>query len=428
MLGKQPMNQFKATLRALRSRNYQLFFGGQGVSLMGTWMQQTAMSWLVYRLTGSAMILGLIGFTSQIPMLLFSPIAGVYADRLNRYRMVIATQFCAMLQALALAVLALTGLIEVWHLFILSFLLGLINSFDMPIRQSFIVELLESKADLGNAIALNSFLFNGARLLGPSIAGVLIGMTSEGTCFLINGFSFLAVLLALLSMKIIPRGLSRAKDSIMNDLKGGFTYVWKFIPIRYILFNLALMSFIGMPYAVLMPVFAKDILKGGPETLGFLMASTGLGAIAGALFLASRKTILGLGRLIVIGSIMFGAGLICFAMSKSVLLSMALLTFTGFGMMVQMVASNTIIQTIVDDEMRGRVMSLFAMSFAGTMPFGSLYAGSVASSIGAPRTLIISGIVCIAVALLFYRRLKPMREVIRPIYHKMGILPGSPWP
>jgi MFS family permease len=428
MLGKQPKNHLKATLRALRSSNYRLFFSGQGVSLMGTWMQQTAMSWLVYRLTGSAMILGLIGFTSQIPMLLFSPIAGVYADRLNRYRMVIATQFCAMLQALALAFLALTGLIEVWHLFILSFLLGLINSFDMPIRQSFVVEILESKADLGNAIALNSFLFNGARLLGPSVAGVLIGMTSEGTCFLINGISFLAVLLALLSMKIKTKGLSRAKDSIMNDMKGGFTYVRNFMPIRYILFNLALMSFVGMPYAVLMPVFAKDILKGGPETLGFLMASTGLGAIAGALFLASRKTILGLGRLIVIGSIMFGAGLICFAMSKSVLLSAVLLTFTGFGMMVQMVASNTIIQTIVDDEMRGRVMSFFAMSFAGTMPFGSLYAGSLASSIGAPRTLIISGIVCIAVALLFYRRLKHMREVIRPIYHKMGILSGSPWP
>jgi MFS family permease len=391
-------------------------------------MQQTAMSWLVYRLTGSAMILGLIGFTSQIPMLLFSPIAGVYADRLNRYRMVIATQFCAMLQALALAFLALTGLIEVWHLFILSFLLGLINSFDMPIRQSFIVEMLESKADLGNAIALNSFLFNGARLLGPSVAGVLIGMTSEGTCFLINGISFLAVLLALLSMKIKTRVLSRAKDSIMNDLKGGFRYVRNFMPIRYILFNLALMSFVGMPYAVLMPVFAKDILKGGPETLGFLMASSGLGAIAGALFLASRKTILGLGRLIVIGSSIFGAGLLSFAMSRSVLLSAVLLTFTGFGMMVHMVASNTIIQTIVDDEMRGRVMSFFALSFAGTMPFGSLYAGSLASSIGAPRTLIISGIVCIAVALLFYRRLKPMREIIRPIYHKMGILPGSPWP
>ncbi len=422
------MNQLKSTLRALRSSNYRLFFSGQGVSLMGTWMQQTAMSWLVYRLTGSAMILGLIGFTSQIPMLLFSPIAGVYADRLNRYRMVIATQFCAMLQALALAFLALTGLIEVWHLFILSFLLGLINSFDMPIRQSFVVELLESKADLGNAIALNSFLFNGARLLGPSIAGVLIGMTSEGTCFLINGISFLAVLLALLSMKIETRSLSSAKDSIMNDMKAGFVYVRKFMPIRYILYNLALMSFIGMPFAVLMPVFAKDILKGGPETLGFLMASSGLGAIAGALFLASRKTVLGLGRLIVLGSIMFGTGLICFAMSTSVLLSAALLTFTGFGMMVQMVASNTIIQTIVDDAMRGRVMSFFAMSFAGSMPFGSLYAGSLASSIGAPRTLIISGIVCIAVALLFYRRLKPMREVIRPIYHKIGILPDSPWP
>ena len=416
----------KSTLRALQSRNYRLFFGGQGISLMGTWMQQTAMSWLVYRITGSAMILGAIGFSTQIPMLFFSPIAGVYADRMDRYRLVIATQSCAMLQAFALAFLTLSGLIHVWHLFILSFLLGIINSFDMPIRQSFVVQMIENKADLGNAIALNSFLFNGARLVGPSVAGILIGMTSEGTCFLINGFSFLAVLIALLSMKIERREILRVKDSLVNELRIGFNYVRDFMPIRYILLNLALMSFMGMPYAVLMPVFAKDILKGGPETLGFLMASTGLGAIVGALFLASRKTVLGLERLIVLSSLLFGTGIILFAISKSVLLSAVILTVTGFGMMVQMVGSNTIVQTILDEDMRGRVMSFFAVSFAGTMPFGSLYAGSVASTIGAPMTLVISGFVCVAAALLFYRRLPAMQVVIRPIYGKMGILPGPP--
>jgi len=395
---------------------------------MGTWMQQTAMSWLVYRITGSAMILGAIGFSTQIPMLFFSPIAGVYADRMDRYRLVIATQSCAMLQAFALAFLTLSGLIHVWHLFILSFLLGIINSFDMPIRQSFVVQMIENKADLGNAIALNSFLFNGARLVGPSVAGILIGMTSEGTCFLINGFSFLAVLIALLSMKIERREILRVKDSLVNELRIGFNYVRDFMPIRYILLNLALMSFMGMPYAVLMPVFAKDILKGGPETLGFLMASTGLGAIVGALFLASRKTVLGLERLIVLSSLLFGTGIILFAISKSVLLSAVILTVTGFGMMVQMVGSNTIVQTILDEDMRGRVMSFFAVSFAGTMPFGSLYAGSVASTIGAPMTLVISGFVCVAAALLFYRRLPAMQEVIRPIYDRMGILPGPPRP
>lgn len=422
------LTQVNSTLRALRSRNYRLFFGGQGISLMGTWMQQTAMSWLVYRLTGSAMVLGLIGFTSQLPMFLFSPIAGVYADRMNRYRLVIATQSCAMIQALMLAFLTLTGMLEIWHLFVLSFFLGVINAFDMPIRQSFIVELLESKDDLGNAIALNSFLFNGARLVGPSVAGLLMGMTSEGTCFFINGISFFAVLLALLSMRIRSRELPVAKGTMVNDLKEGFAYVRAFMPIRYILLNLAFMSFIGMPYAVLLPVFAKDILKGGPGTLGFLMAASGLGAITGALFLASRKSVAGLGRLIVVSSCMFGGGLILFAMSRSVFLSAALLTVTGFGMMVQMVASNTIIQTITDENMRGRVMSFFAMSFAGTMPFGSLYAGSAASVMGAPWTIAVSGMACIAVAILFCVRLPAIRGIVRPIYHKMGIHPGAPWP
>ncbi len=414
----------KAFLRSLRSRNYRLFFSGQSVSLIGTWMQQTAMSWLVYRLTGSAMFLGAIGFASQIPMFLLTPIAGVYADRMNRYHLLIATQFLAMLQAFILAALTLTGTIKVWHLFVLTALLGFVYAFDMPVRQSFVVEMLEDKTDLGNAIALNSFLFNGARLVGPSLAGILIGLSDEGICFLINGLSFLAVLVALLLMKVKTRDLPPVGKSLMEELRNGLRYVAAFEPLKYILFNLGLMSFMGMPYTVLMPVFAKDILKGGPETLGFLIASSGVGAIIGAGFLASRQSILGLDRLIGITSALFGAGIILFGLSRSLPLSMLLIAVAGFGIMIQMVASNTIVQTIIEEDMRGRVMSFYAMAFAGTMPFGSLYAGSLASAVGAPLTLTISGIVCIAGALLFFFRLPQMRKVVRPIYHKLGIMPG----
>lgn len=416
----------RSLLRSLRSRNYRIFFSGQGVSLIGTWMQQTAMSWLVYRITGSAMALGVIGFAGQIPMLLLSPVAGVYADRMNRYHLLIATQALAMVQAFVLAALTLTGAVRIWHLFGLSLFLGMVYAFDMPVRQAFVVEMLEDRADLGNAIALNSFLFNGARLVGPSLAGILIGMSDEGVCFLINGLSFLAVLLALLFMKIRKRDIARTGKSLMEELRNGLRYVMEFTPLRYILINLALMSFMGMPYAVLMPVFAKDILKGGPETLGFLMASSGIGALMGALFLASRKSVLGLGRLIGVTSALFGAGIVLFGLSRSLLVSLVMIAVAGFGLMVQMVASNTIVQTIIEENMRGRVMSFFAMAFAGTMPFGSLYAGSLAASVGAPLTLTISGVMCIAGGLAFCLRLPRMRRMIRPIYHKMGILPGHP--
>jgi MFS family permease len=418
--------QIQSILRSLQHRNFRLFFGGQAVSLVGTWMQQIAMSWLVYRLTDSALLLGVVGFSSQIPTFVFAPIAGVYADRLNRYHLLIATQTLAMVQSFILAFLTLTGIVEVWHIIALSLFLGFVYSLDIPVRQSFFVEMLDRKEDLGNAIALNSFLFNGARLIGPSIAGVLIAVTGEGVCFLLNGVSFFAIILALLAMRIPKKEISIRHTRLKEGLTEGYRYVRDFVPIRYILLQLALMSFMGMPYAVLLPVFARDILMGGPHTLGFLMGASGLGALTGALFLASRRTVLGLGRWITLTSGIFGAGIIAFAVSKVLLFSMVMMFVTGFGMMVQMASSNTILQTIVDEDKRGRVMSFFTVSFMGMAPFGSLFAGSLASVIGAPGTLVITGVCCIIGAVLFYRRLPEIRRHIRPIYQKMGIVPQVP--
>jgi len=416
----------KFILRALRHRNYRLFFGGQAVSLVGTWMQQIAMSWLVYRMTDSPFLLGFVGFASQIPAFLFSPIAGVYADRWNRYHLLIATQSLASLQAFVLAFLTLSGFVQVWHLVLLSFFLGIVNSFDIPIRQSFVIELLERKEDLGNAIALNSSLFNGARLVGPSIAGVVIAFVGEGICFLLNAVSFFAIIITLLAMRIPKKEVRTKHAPLRESLIEGYRYIRDFIPMRYILLQLSLMSFMGMPYAVLMPVFARDILHGGPHTLGFLMGASGFGALVGALFLASRRSVLGMGRLIALMSGTFGVGIIAFALSRVFLFSIVMMLVTGFGMMVLTVSSNTILQTIVDDDKRGRVMSFFAVSFMGVAPFGSLFAGSLASRIGAPDTLVITGLCCILGALLFYRKLPEIRKVVRPIYRKMGIMPEVP--
>ncbi|HRT60822.1 MAG TPA: MFS transporter [Syntrophales bacterium] len=421
-----PTHQVKFILRALRHRNYRLFFGGQAVSLVGTWMQQIAMSWLVYRMTDSPFLLGFVGFASQIPAFLFSPIAGVYADRWNRYHLLIATQSLASLQAFVLAFLTLSGFVQVWHLVLLSFFLGIVNSFDIPIRQSFVIELLERKEDLGNAIALNSSLFNGARLVGPSIAGVVIAFVGEGICFLLNAVSFFAIIITLLAMRIPKKEVRTRHAPLRESLIEGYRYIRDFIPMRYILLQLSLMSFMGMPYAVLMPVFARDILHGGPHTLGFLMGASGFGALVGALFLASRRSVLGMGRLIALMSGTFGVGIIAFALSRVFLFSIVMMLVTGFGMMVLTVSSNTILQTIVDDDKRGRVMSFFAVSFMGVAPFGSLFAGSLASRIGAPDTLVITGLCCILGALLFYRKLPEIRKVVRPIYRKMGIMPEVP--
>ncbi len=418
----QNLRGLRLTFRTLHYPNYRLFFGGQLVSLTGTWMQQVAVVWLVYRLTNSPFLLGLVGFAGQIPILL-SPLAGVVVDRFNKHRILVVTQLLSLVQALALAVLTLAGAVSVWHIIVLNLFLGLINAVDMPTRQSFLVEMIENKEDLSNAIALNSSMFNGARLIGPSIAGLVIAALGEGPCFLLNALSYVAVLAALMSMKISRPQIRPPQNGVITNFQEGFRYAFGFSPIRSILLLIALVSVVGMPFSILMPVFARDILQGGPSTLGFLMSAVGSGALAGALSLASRQTVVGLGRRIPISAALFGAGLILFSLSRIVWLSGALLFIAGFGMMVQMAASNTILQTIVDDDKRGRVMSFYTSSFMGMAPFGSLLAGSFATTLGAPNTLLLSGTTCIIGAAVFALKLPSFRRNVRPIYARLGIIP-----
>jgi len=411
-------------LRALRHKNYRLFFSGQSISLIGTWMTRIATSWLVYRLTGSALLLGVVGFAGQIPSFLLAPFAGVLVDRWNRHRLLVITQVLALLQSLAMAILALTGLIKIWQVIALSVFQGLVNAFDMPARQAFVVEMVDRREDLANAIALNSSMVNAARLLGPSIGGVIIAAVGEGWCFMIDAISYLAVIASLLAMTITPRLLKVTQDAnILQQLREGWVYTTRFAPIRNILLLLALVSLVGMPYTVLMPVFANDVLHGGPNTLGLLMAASGVGALVGAMFLAARKSVLGLGKFIPITAGAFGAGLIAFSFSRIMWLSLLLMVITGLGFMVQMAVSNTVLQTIVDEDKRGRVMSFYTMAFMGTAPFGSLLAGSVAERIGAPHTLLFGGIGCILGALWFAQSLPALRRDVRPIYVRIGIIP-----
>jgi MFS family permease len=410
--------------RALNHRNYKLFFSGQTISLIGTWMTRIATSWLVYRLTSSAFLLGVVGFAGQIPSFVLAPFAGVLVDRWNRHKLLIATQILALLQSLALAILTLTGLINIWHVVLLSVFQGLINAFDMPARQAFVVEMVEKREDLANAIALNSSMVNAARLLGPSIGGVIIAAVGEGWCFMLDAISYLAVIASLLAMKIIPRMTKRTGNAnVLQQLREGWWYAFKFAPIRNVLLLLAIVSLVGIPYTVLMPVFANEILHGGPNTLGLLMAASGVGALAGAMFLAARKSVLGLGKYIPLMAGAFGAGLMAFSFSRALWLSFVLMIVTGLGFMVQMAASNTVLQTIVEEDKRGRVMSFYTMAFMGTTPFGSLLAGSVAEKIGAPYTLFFGGVGCVLGALWFAKTLPDLRRDVRPIYVKIGILP-----
>ena len=400
------VSALKFLLRALRYRNYRLFFVGQGVSLIGTWMQIVTVSWLVYRLTGSPLLLGIVGFSSQIPTFILAPLAGVLADRFNRKRILIITQILSLLQALTLAFLSLFGIIRIWQVITLSIILGLINSFDIPTRQAFVADMIEKREDLGNAIALNSSLFNIARFIGPSLAGVIIATAGEGICFLLNGLSFMAVILALLAMRIkLPKALNQTAP-IFREIKEGFRYVFGFVLIRYILLLLALVSLTGMSYAVLMPIVAREILKGGAHTYGFLMGATGLGALIGALYLASQKNACGMERIVLTATVTFGTALIAFSFSRVLWLSILLMMAVGFGMMVQMAASNTILQNITDDNKRGRVMSFFAMSFMGMAPFGSLLGGALANKIGAPYTIMLSGFSCILGVVFFAGKFK----------------------
>jgi len=409
--------------RALRYRNYRLFFIGQGISLIGTWMQQVAISWLVYSLTNSALLLGVVAFSGLISTFLLTPFAGVLVDRLDRHRILVVTQTLAMLQALALAAVVLTGVAAVWNLILLSIMLGLINAFDMPTRQSFVLDMVTNREDLGNAIALNSSLFNAARLIGPAVAGVLVATVGEGLCFLINGISFIAVIACLLAMKIAPTPPGGKQQDFFRGMKDGAAYAFGFPPVKYIILLLTFASLVAMPYPVLMPVFAREVLQGGANTLGFLMAGAGVGALAGAIYLASRKNVFGLGKIIVVSACSFGVGLICFSLSRIMLLSMIFMAITGFGMVVQLAASNTILQTIADDDKRGRVMSFFVMSFMGLAPFGTLIFGALADSIGAPNTLFIGGVCILAGGLVFARKFSTVKGMVYQAYAKKGLVP-----
>lgn len=415
--------RFSQVWRSLRHHNFRLYFGGQSISLIGTWMTRLATSWLVYRLTGSALLLGIVGFAGQIPTFLFAPFAGVWVDRLNLRHVLVVTQTLAMLQSLALAFLTLTKHITISEIIWLSALQGAINAFDMPGRQTFLLQMVEDKQDLGNAIALNSSMVNMARLVGPSLAGAVIALSGEGYCFLIDGMSYLAVIASLVAMRLKSGAVKRTADSMLVQLKEGWTYVSAFAPIRTILLLFALVSLMGWPFTVLMPIFAAKVLRGGPHTLGFLMAAVGTGALVSALSLAARRSVLGLGRMIPLSTAALGAGLIIFGMSRVLWVSLLLMLICGFGMMQQMAASNTIIQTIVEEGKRGRVMSFYTVAFVGMAPFGSLLAGALARAIGAPLTVMLSGACCIAGAAWFATQLRSIRQLIRPIYRDLGILP-----
>ncbi len=414
--------------RALTHRNYRLFFVGQGISLIGTWMTRVATSWLVFRLGGpdSAVLLGVVSFAGQIPTFLLGPFAGVLVDRWNRHRVLVVTQSLSLIQSALLAWVAFEnepGLTTILFVLFLSIMQGLINAFDMPGRQAFMIEMVERKDDLPNAIALNSSLVNGGRLIGPSLAGIVIALVGEGWCFVIDAVSYVAVIIALLAMHVTPRTTVLRHPPMWHGLKEGFRYAFGFAPIRAVLLLLALVSFTAMPYTVLLPLFASDILEGGPAILGFLSAASGVGALVGALHLARRNSVLGLGRTIVWSGCVFGLSLIGFGWSRWLALSLVCLFGTGMGMMVLMAASNTILQTIVEEDKRGRVMSFYSMAFMGMSPFGSLAAGAMAGWIGPAPTVAIGGAVALAGGILFGVRLTHLRRVARPRYVELGILP-----
>jgi MFS family permease len=401
-------SRLKTSLRALRNRNYRLFFAGQLTSLVGTWMQTVAQSWLVYRLTGSATLLGIVGFAAQFPVLILAPIGGAVADTYPRRRTMLAIQTSAMLLAFPLAALTLLNRIQVWHIVVLAVLLGFVNAFDIPVRQSFIAEMVD-REDLINAIALNSSMTNGARVIGPAIAGILVSLAGEGWCFLINGLSYLAVIIGLLFITAGKQAPHEQRVSHVQTIMEGFRFVLNTQPIRTLLALLGVVSFMGMPYSVLMPIFADHILNGGARGLGILMGFSGLGALMGAITLAGRQGVRGLGTWVMFASGGFGVSLILFSISRLFWLSALLLLPVGFGMMVQLASSNTLIQSMVPDRLRGRVMAVYSMMFMGMAPFGALFAGVLANRLGAPITVALGGAVCIAGALVFRSQLPQLR-------------------
>lgn len=422
-------SRLRAMGRAFADRNYRLYFAGQGISLVGTWMTRLATGWLVFRLAGrdAPWLLGVVSFAGLAPAFFLGPVAGVFVDRWDRHRVLVVTQILSLLQSAALAWVAFRGeggAIAIGLVVALSAFQGVINAFDMPARQSLLVQLVARREDLPNAIALNSSLVNGARLVGPALAGGVIAAVGEAWCFAIDAASYVAVVAALLAMRLAPRPRAAATASVGRHLVEGVRYAFGFPPIRALLLLLALISFATMPQSVLMPVFAADVLRGGPYTLGLLSAAQGLGALSGALYLASRPSVLGLGRVIVAAALILGLGLAGFSRSGSVWVSAALLVATGAGMMVQMAASNTLIQTMVDEDKRGRVMGFYGMAFQGVAPFGSLLGGWLAGVIGARSVVLGSGLLVIAAGLTFASQLPRLRRHARPIYARLGILPA----
>ena len=420
------LGRFSHAWRALRHRNFKLFVSGQSISLIGTWMTRIATSWLVYRLTGSALLLGVVGFSGQILTFVLAPFAGVLIERMDRRKLLVWTQALAAAQSLLMAALTLARIITIREIIALSALQGLINAFDMPGRQSFLVQMVEDKQDLGNAIAINSSMVNLARLVGPALAGLVIAWVGEGYCFLIDGISYFAVIASLLMMVVTPAEIRRATTTMVEQLVEGWSYVTTFRPIRTILLLFSLTSLMGFPFMVLLPIFAGKVLHGGPHTLGFLTGASGVGALVSAISLALRRMVRGLTTMIQISALMFGAGLIAFGLSHTLWLSMLFMLITGFGMMQGLAASNTVIQTLVPEAMRSRVMSYYTMAFVGMAPFGSLLAGFMAHHIGAPHTVMVTGAACVLGAIWFTTQLPSVRKVMRPIYLEMGIIPGQP--
>jgi len=401
----------KHMLRAFRYRNYRLFFLGQGISVVGTWMQMIAMSWLVYRLTGSALLLGAVGFVTQIPSLFIMPFAGVLIDRLDRRRILIWTQALATLQAVILTVIVYTGAVQIWHIFALGLFIGLVNSVDMPTRQAFVIKMVDRREDLASAIAMNSALFNGARLVGPLIAGFVIAGFGEKVCFLLNAVSYLAVIASLAAMRIKYVRPERGAGKVLTELKEGIAYTFRTPPIRSILVMLAFLSLTAMPYITIMPVMAKLVLAGDASTYGFLMGAIGVGALGGAVFLASRKAFIGLWNIIPVAAFIFGTGLILASFSRTLWLSLPLMVVAGFGMMAQLATSNTVIQNIVDESKRGRVMAFYTTAMMGILPFGSLLVGGLADLITAPWTMFAGGVAAVLAALVFATRLGNFRGI-----------------
>jgi MFS family permease len=400
--------------RALRHRNFKLFFFGQGISVIGTWMTRLATTWLVYRLTHSALLLGVVSFSGQIVAFALGPWAGVWVERLNRRKLLVWTQAAAAVQSLALAALTLAHVITLPEIIALTVLQGLINAFDMPARQSFLVQMVEDRKDLSNAIAINSSMVNGARLIGPAIAGVVIAAVGEGWCFLIDGISYLAVIASLLMMRIVAQTTRRNTASMLEQMREGWDYVRSFWPIRTILLLFALTSLMGYPYMVLLPIFAAQVLHGGPATLGWLTGASGIGALVSALSLAVRKSIVGLTRMLQIAAAMLGFALMLFGFSHTLWLSLALMVLAGFGLIQVASVSNTLVQSLVTEDKRARVMSYYTMAFFGAAPFGSLFAGALAHRIGAPHTVVVTGLFCVAGSLWFTFQLPKISTYMRP--------------